>query len=159
MIYLKPITVEMIYVSVLQSKLQIRADGGMYWIPVDKSVPKVGSILMESIAELMQSTDCICVQYFAKELNVDAKELSPCIHLLTGQLASDFLVAYRLAQAKEWLACTDLTVTEIAQKCGMKWQSVLTERFKKWEKTSPTAYRRLHRPDNFRELYRWKTED
>ena len=44
MIYLKPITVEMIYVSVLQSKLQIRADGGMYWIPVDKSVPKVGSV-------------------------------------------------------------------------------------------------------------------
>ena len=152
----KQITVDMIYISVLKEKLEVREDGGMYWVQTNAIVPRVGSIIMESIGWVLRYSRYIHVRDVAERLEVDEKELSPCIHLLTGQLASEFLVAYRMKQAKEWLACTDLTVTEIAKHCGMKWQSVLTERFKKLENTTPTEYRNTHRPKNFRELYRWK---
>ena len=154
---IKPITVDMIYVPVVTARLETQADDSMKWITTDKRAPQTGSCIMGAISQLLLHTQLLHVLDFAKKLGVNERDLGGALRILTGiKHPDDFIEAYRMKQAKEYLACTDLTATEIARRCGFKYQEDLSYSFKKLEKTSPNNYREAHRPKNFREIYRWE---
>jgi AraC-like DNA-binding protein len=57
-----------------------------------------------------------------------------------------WLLAHRLACAREWLASTGLPIAEIALRAGFSEQSALTRAMRKASGMTPAAYRRQHRP-------------
>ena len=77
------------------------------------------------------------------------------MRILTGMLTSDLIMRYRMRQVKEWLSCTDLSISEIASKSPFSGAPALSKHFLKTEGMTPGEYRRKHRPENFRELYKW----
>lgn len=153
-IYLKPITVDMIYVSPLKAKL-VKKDGWEKVLPVDKTIPPTGSLIMDAVADILKQTTISSVKAIAARLKVNPRELSGAIHILTRRKAIDFILDYRLRQAKEWLACTDLDLKEIALRCGLKWAENLAQRFQKMEKISPRTYRAKNRPTDYARRYEW----
>ena len=126
--YFKPITVDMIYVSPLKAKL-VEKDGWEKVLPVDKTVPPTGSVIMDAVADILKHTTISSV---------------------------DFIIDYRMKQAKELLACTNLDMKEIAKRCGLKWAENLAQRFQKEEKMSPRDYRAKHRPEDYARRYEWE---
>lgn len=153
--YFKPITVDMIYVSPLKAKL-VEKDGWEKVLPVDKTVPPTGSVIMDAVADILKHTTISSVKGLAAQLKVKPKELSGAIHILTRQNAVDFIIDYRMKQAKELLACTNLDMKEIARRCGLKWAENLAQRFQKEEKMSPRDYRAKHRPEDYVRRYEWE---
>ena len=83
--YFKPITVDMIYVSPLKAKL-VEKDGWEKVLPVDKTVPPTGSIIMDAVADILKHTTISSVKGLAAQLKVKPKELSGAIHILTHNL-------------------------------------------------------------------------
>jgi AraC-like DNA-binding protein len=55
-----------------------------------------------------------------------------------------WLLAHRLACAREWLASTPLSIAEIALRAGFSEQSALTRALRKATGMTPAAYRRAH---------------
>jgi two-component system response regulator YesN len=62
----------------------------------------------------------------------------------TGQNFTDFLVDYRMQEAKELLRNADLSVNEIADRVGYVEQRYFSKLFKKVVGIKPTEYRKLY---------------
>ena len=62
----------------------------------------------------------------------------------TGMGVVDYIHAARLKKAKELLASTDLSVDDIAVQVGFSSRWTLTRSFKRYEETTPGAYREQH---------------
>ena len=152
---IKQITVDQIYVSVLQARRVVRDDGWERFEPIDKSLPQTGSLIMDAVAAILITTSESTVAGLAQRLEVQQLDLIGAMRILTGMPPIDFIRLYRIRQVKEWLSCTDLPICEIARKSPFNSTSALSKHFITKEGMSPTDYRRKHRPRNFRELYRW----
>lgn len=152
---IKPISIDQIYVSVLQAQRVVGDDGREYLEPVDKQVPQTGSIIMDAVAVILATTTESEVAGFARRMDVRPQDLTGAIRILTGMLPLEFFKLYRMRQIKEWLACTDLPISEIARRSPFSGLAALSKHFIKEEHMSPKDYRHKNRPRNFRELYRW----
>lgn len=153
--YIKPITVDMIYVSPLKSKI-VEQDGWEKVLPVDKTVPPTGSLIMDAVADILKRTPLSSMKEIAEEMKVDSRDLSGALHILTQRNPGDFISEYRLRQAKELLACTNLSVQKIAERCGLICGSNLSQRFQKMVRMSPTSYRAKNRPKDYARRYEWE---
>lgn len=153
---IKTITVDDIYVSILSERRELDAEGNGKWVPVVKQFPPTGSVIMDALGRVLMQTRYWEAAEIAAQLEVDVRDLGGAMRILTGTQTKDFVAAYRLRQAQEWLRCTDLDLLEIARRCGQQFSETLINRFRRDLKTTPITYRRKHRPENFRELYRWK---
>ena len=151
---IEPITVDRIYVSPLKAKL-VEKDGWQKMMPVDKTIPPTGSIIMDIVADILAHTSRSRLQDIALEMGVDWVELSGALHILTQQEVPEFIFEYRMRQAKELVSCTDLSFNEIARRCGQTWGSNLSRWFRLTEDMSPTAYRAAHRPKDYALRYEW----
>ena len=60
---------------------------------------------------------------------------------VTGVAPLDFVESIRLARARELLAETDLSITEIAMRCGFADHSYFTLRFRRASGASPSKFR------------------
>lgn len=154
--YFKLITVEAVYVSVLEAERVSDSAGVLTYKKVEKSFPHTGSVLIDAMGQILRETGYWSSEDFARKLEVDLRDLQGAMRVLTGMSVAEFVTAYRMRQAKEWLACTDLSIREVARRCGMRFSEMLSNRFRQREKMTPQRYRKLHRPSNFRELYIWK---
>lgn len=67
---------------------------------------------------------------------------------ITGYTPSDFIRKCRLERAKQLLATTDHSVTEIAEQCGFSDAKYFRTVFHKHIGTSPTEYRKTHNSDS-----------
>ena len=61
---------------------------------------------------------------------------------LTHHSPVEYLYFYRIEQAAQMLDSTDLSVTEVGNRCGFWESSYFTKVFKKYKATTPAAYRR-----------------
>ena len=59
----------------------------------------------------------------------------------TGTNYCEYLTMLRISKASKLLAATDLSVTEIAEKCGFQSSSYFTLMFKKYNNITPKKYR------------------
>lgn len=156
MSYLKKITVDDVYVSVLSARRELTPEGDLIRKPFEKDFPHTGSIIMDAVGKLLRETRTWRLADLAERLRVDTNDLYAALRILTEEGADEFISTYRLKQAKEWLACTDLELDEVARRCGLNSPEALMNRFRRREKTTPTRYRKTRRPKNFRELYVWE---
>lgn len=77
-------------------------------------------------------------------LGLSASYVSRLLRQNTGMGVVDYIHAARLQKAKELLATTDLSVDDIALQVGFSSRWTLTRSFKRYEETTPGAYREQH---------------
>lgn len=152
---LKTITAEMIYVSVLKARMET-VDGQKQWVPVSKTPAPTGCYLMDALAMILAKQSYLKLQQFAWDLEVNKDDLAGAIHIFTRLNTIEFIRQYRLMQVKEYLTCTDLTLDQIAIRCGLRRKEQLIHYFRTTEHDTPSAYRKAYRPKDFRERYRWE---
>ncbi|UOQ68913.1 helix-turn-helix domain-containing protein [Hymenobacter volaticus] len=81
------------------------------------------------------------VRYVAEQLHLSPKYLSTLLRVLTGQNTQQHIHAKLIAKAKEKLATTTLTVSEIAYELGFEHLPSFSKLFKTKTKLSPVEFR------------------
>lgn len=81
------------------------------------------------------------VQYLAQRLHVSPSYLSDMLRTLTGQSAQQHIHDQLIAQAKEHLATTGLSVSEVAYALGFEHPQYFSRFFKTKTALSPLAFR------------------
>ncbi|MEN2435824.1 helix-turn-helix transcriptional regulator [Weeksellaceae bacterium A-14] len=81
------------------------------------------------------------VQYFSGRLNMSSNYLSDMLRSLTGQSTQQHIQDKLIEKAKEILATTDKTVSEIAYELGFEYPQSFNKLFKKKTGATPLEYR------------------
>ena len=81
------------------------------------------------------------VQFIAERLNISASYLSRLLQLLTGKSTKQFIQDKLIDLAKEKLATTDSTVSEIAYELGFEYPQSFSKLFKIKTNLSPLKFR------------------
>ena len=87
------------------------------------------------------------VQYLAGRLHVSPSYLSDMLRTLTGQSAQQHIHDKLIAQAKEKLATTGLSVSEVAYALGFEHSQSFSRFFKTKTALSPLAFRQSFQPN------------
>ena len=87
------------------------------------------------------------VQHLAQRLHVSPSYLSDMLRTLTGQSAQQHIHDKLIEQAKEQLATTALSVSEVAYALGFEHPPSFSRFFKTKTALSPLAFRRSFQPD------------
>lgn len=77
----------------------------------------------------------------AKQYNMSASSLSHQFKKVTGISVMDYLLSCRIAAAKNMLAKTDKSISEIVESCGFSDNSNFSRTFKKLNNMSPSEFR------------------
>ena len=85
----------------------------------------------------------------AKEINLSPNYFHTIFTEACGVTPHDYLVEYRVNIAKNLLITADLSLSEIAERCGFKNQQYLTSVFKAKTGLSPTKFRHEHQTAYF----------
>ena len=105
--------------------------------PVHGRMREVAAYLCEHAAEP------ITLSAVAERFAVSPSHLSRVFHRETGFGFREYLVHYRIRQACELLLNTDLSVTQIADRCGFSDSNYFGDAFKKATGLPPREYRKL----------------
>ncbi|RTQ53295.1 AraC family transcriptional regulator [Hymenobacter gummosus] len=108
--------------------------------------------LEEILAECFRSEDLPSrgiptVQYLAERLHVSPSYLSDMLRALTGQSAQQHIHDKLIAQAKEKLSTTGLSVSEVAYALGFEHSQSFSRFFKTKTALTPLAFRQSFRPN------------
>jgi AraC family transcriptional activator of pobA len=108
--------------------------------------------LEETLAECFRSADLPSrgiptVQYLAQRLHVSPSYLSDMLRALTGQSAQQHIHDKLIEQAKEQLATTRLSVSEVAYALGFEHPQSFSRFFKTKTSLSPLAFRQSFQPN------------
>ena len=87
------------------------------------------------------------VHYLAEQLHVSPSYLSDMLRTLTGQSAQQHIHDHLIAQAKEKLATTRLSVSEVAYALGFEHSQSFSRFFKTKMALSPLAFRQSFQPN------------
>lgn len=102
------------------------------------------SRLNHLIKEHLDHSD-FTVERLAEELNVSRVQLYRKVKALLGLNISDYINNYKLESAKMMLEDTDLSVSEIAYKCGFSTPNYFSTSFKNKYGSSPAFYRKSYK--------------
>lgn len=149
-------TLDEVYISILTGKQVTNEEGWTKMQEVGQSLPPSGSCILDGLVEALHGSRLRGKSQLAKQLGVSANDLDGAVHLLTGLRLTEFIAQYRLAEAKEYLRCTDLSPETIAQRCGFEASAPFYQKFKSQTGMSVGDYRREYRPANFRLIYKWE---
>lgn len=83
----------------------------------------------------------ICADMIGDALGLSTSYVSRLLRQNTGMGVVDYIHSARLKKAKELLANTNLSVDDIAEQVGFASRWTLTRSFKRYEDTTPGAYR------------------
>ena len=113
------------------------ADSSVY--TVTKNQDRILSMLafiQENYAEKLT------LEQIAAAAAVSTRECLRCFRSCIRQSPMEYLMDYRIQAAKKSLETTDLTVTEIALRCGFNSSSYFTKQFHRLSSKTPAAYRK-----------------
>lgn len=82
----------------------------------------------------------------AAAVNLSTSRLAHLFAAETGQTVQHYLEARRMQRASELLARTGFSVMQIAEAVGFESQFYFSQRFKRWTRQSPLAFRQSARP-------------
>lgn len=152
---LRKITIDEVYISPLKRRRVRREDGSEIMEEVPHAIRPSGSMIMDAVVQILFFGRVFQINHIARILGVDPVKLAGAMQILTGMPMQDFLNIFRLYLVQEYLACTDLSLSQIAACCDFSSQSSLSHVFTKEIGCSPAAYRRSHRHRDFRFWYEW----
>lgn len=112
----------------------------------EKSALADGTLYQNVISYVSKNfAEEISLKQIAKAFGYNQKYLSHALHSLTGIHFSDFIAMYRVEYAKVLLIKnSELSVTEIAGKCGFAAINTFNRQFKKLTSMTPTQYKKLY---------------
>ena len=151
----RKITIDEVYISPLKRRRVRREDGSEIMEEVPHAIRPSGSMIMDAVVQILFFRRVFQINQIARILGVDPVKLAGAMQILTGMPMQDFLNIFRLYLVQEYLACTDLSLSQIAACCDFSSQSSLSHVFTKEIGCSPAAYRRSHRHRDFRFWYEW----
>ena len=153
---IRPIALKEIYISVLKEKRVTNEEGWTRKVPVSHEVRPSGSIILDTAIRVMYETKTRSASELAEKMGVPLPDLNGALRILTNFGATELIEQYRLMQAQEYLACTDLTYQEIARRCGFTHYNSFHKMFKRLTGICVLPFRKKYRPANYRELYGWE---
>lgn len=154
--YIKPISIDDVYVSVLTEK-RVRNEQGMeYFEKIKREIPPTGSIIMDAMMKVILERRVYTTRGLVCAMEVRAYKLSAAIELLTGYTLPAFLALYRTRAAREYLECTDIDVQEVGRRLGWNTPAGFNHAFIDRVGIPPLKYRQQNRPKDFRYWYRWE---
>lgn len=105
------------------------------------------SEIIEKVVRYLSAkhADKISLQKVADHFHINPSYLSSLFKQEMGLGFTEHLCQIRIKEAKRLLTDTNLTMVDIAQKCGFDDQSYFTKVFRKLEATTPKEYRKIHR--------------
>lgn len=102
---------------------------------------KVENILNDYFSNATTEKKLPTVNYLASQLNLSPKYLSDCLKQLTGQTAQQHIHDKLIEKAKEKLATTELSVSEIAYELGFEYSQSFSKLFKAKTNLTPLEFR------------------
>ncbi len=84
----------------------------------------------------------------AREYNISISSLSHQFKRITGMSVMGYLLSCRMANAKNLLAKTNLSISEIVENCGFSDNSNFSRTFKMLNGISPSEFRNKYKTDN-----------
>ncbi len=111
-------------------------------VPINDLLTKMETLLTDYFNNNTIATEGLpSVAYLAGQLNMSAKYLSDTLRNLTGQSAQQHIQNRLMEQAKQTLATTNLSVSEIAYQLGFEYPQSFNKLFKKKTNLSPLEFR------------------
>ena len=101
-------------------------------------VMQAQSYIKEHYGEQIRLADVAC------EVNLSPNYFHTMFTEVCGVTPHDYLVEYRISMAKNLLITAEMTLSEIAERCGFKNQQYLTSVFKSIEGVTPTQFKHKH---------------
>jgi AraC-like DNA-binding protein len=103
----------------------------------------------EKISKVMQYIDqhyerALSMKEIASVVSVSPYYLSRLFSAMTGYTVKEYMIKQRIKKAKDFLANSDATLSDIAGMCGFSDQSHMGKMFRQYEKTTPKKYRTLY---------------
>lgn len=89
--------------------------------------------------------ESISLKGLAEICNVSSSHLSACFKKEVGQSVVDYINEKRVFASLRYLATTDLSVAQIAERVGIGDENYFSRLFKKYQKRTPKQYRNLMR--------------
>lgn len=83
----------------------------------------------------------ITLEQIAASANISEREANRIFQKVIRQTPFEYLLGYRLNMAKEMLARTDLSITEISYRCGFADSAYMGKQFRKANDMTPKEYR------------------
>ncbi len=110
-----------------------------------------GEVIVDEVLDAVRKTKTQRASDIALLLDVEHRLLNDAFKMLTGMNLSTMIFEWRMLQAKELLDRKDLSVQEVANRCGFKQQKNLILAFRRRWGTTPQAYRtgKLIRNSNY----------
>lgn len=102
------------------------------YTPIDKVLSYINTHYMENIA----------LEDLATHVHLSRHYLVHLFRGETGKTPFEFITSTRLEQAKRLLACTNLSVAEIAVQCGFESSSYFCRRFRSAFGTTPRSFKK-----------------
>lgn len=87
--------------------------------------------------------NCITLSDMVEVSKLSTSHFITLFHTLFRQTPIDYLNSYRIEQASAFLINSELSVTEIAQRCGFNDSAYFTKVFKRYKNITPKKYRTL----------------
>ena len=114
---LRKITIDEVYISPLKRRRVRREDGSEIMEEVPHAIRPSGSMIMDAVVQILFFRRVFQINQIARILGVDPVKLAGAMQILTGMPMQDFLNIFRLYLVQEYLACTDLSLSQIAACC------------------------------------------
>ena len=139
---IRQFTVEELYVTVLKAEFVKNEEEG--WFKMEQLSHEIrpsGSIILDAVVTELKDS-------YIRDSAVLADRLG-AVSLLTGLTLNEFIIQYRILEAKEYLSKTSLSLPEIAKRCGYDSVSAFGFYFRKQVGIPPSIFRRKYRPTTF----------
>ena len=101
--------------------------------------------LQERVMSWVRENACdpnICATTVSKEFSITEKRAYEIVRSVTGMSFSEYLLMLRMKAAGRLLYSTQLSVAEVAHRCGYPAESTFFRVFRKYHGISPSQYRR-----------------
>ena len=98
----------------------------------------------EKVVDQFYADDSVNVEKLAHYMNISSSHLLARLKNLIGKGPKDFLMEYRILQAKYLLTTEPLSIADIATAVGFSSQSHFCTAFKNITSITPSEYRRTH---------------
>ena len=116
----------------------VNADSRIFRVP-----PKNQDRILTMIAFIQENfSEKLSLEEIADSAAVSTRECLRCFRAAIHQSPMDYLIEYRVRTAKKLLEATDLSITDIALRCGFNSNSYFTKLFHRICGKTPNAYRK-----------------
>ena len=147
-------TVKDLFVTPFTKQRRYHEDGTAEFVDIPDTQIHTGLDVFDEMITLLRSGKC-SVDKLVKELGVEQKDLNGLMRLLTGLNLAEFVAEWQLLTVDELLRYTNMSMTKVAEFCGMGNGVNLSRKVSRAYKYPPVSRRQKLRKKNDLGRYRF----